>query len=307
MPVRTVMAVKGRRHINRLEVDGKIIGHAVEGHLYPTSIEQIEGTLNDGREFWMISEPLPYIKWWRNGYVDSESYGEWRCYDREFGDNHGRDGWERIKDGWMREGTFLPYPFISLCVAEVEKIMATEIEYTFFRLENGDVTNGDITFPRERPYEWSRHKAIRFVQPIHERNWSLLLDSIVGCYFDGVNTIELIRMRLARQMALERNQKRIRRIVDGQCFDPGTFDETQDIFVGIGERLMFTGLKNSKRILVVDSPNYGHALYVFDEENKDTAHDWANGRIGWKEARNKSVARIFHTKSWKGRLAGVLG
>jgi hypothetical protein len=110
----------------------------------------------------------------------------------------------------------------------------------------------------------------------------------------------------AHEASLERNRDRIRRIVDGQCFDPGTFDETQDVYVGVGEKLLFTGRVRGKKLFVVDSPDYGHALYVFGEEEEDAARDWANQNITWTQARDQAIARIVHIGDWQGRLQEAL-
>ncbi len=184
-----------------------------------------------------------------------------------------------------------------------------EEEFAFWKQEDGSVTNGKITFPKERPFDqgWRKHRDIGFSVGVTLGNWQTMLDAIVGCYFDGVNTDTRIRARVERQKVLDHSRERIRKAVAGACFDPKTFDESKDVEVGIGERLLFIGVCGGKRVYAVDSPNHGHALYLFGAGSIKAARDWANGRIDWLEAKRLAMRRIVHVGEWKDRALAAIG
>lgn len=185
---------------------------------------------------------------------------------------------------------------------------SVEREYAFWKADDGSVTNGKITFPKERPYdqEWRNHRDIGCAIKVTLGNWPTLLNAIVGCYYESVDTVDRVRERIECQKAKDRNRERIRLIVAGQCFDPGTFDENEDVEVGIRERLLFTGWRGGKRVCVVDSPNHGHALYVFGEDKVDVARAWAHGSINWQQAQREATSRIVHVDGWQERAAAAI-
>lgn len=183
-----------------------------------------------------------------------------------------------------------------------------EREFAFWMEEDGSVTNGKITFPKERPFgqEWRSHLDIQFAVGVTLDNWPTLLEAIVGCYFESVNTDTRTKARVDRQKEIVRNRERIRRVVAGHCFDPGTFDVSEDVEVGIGDRLLFIGRRGGKRVFAVDSPNHGTALYLFDADGIKAARDWANGRIDWREAQRLATKRIVHVGEWKDRAIAAI-
>lgn len=180
-----------------------------------------------------------------------------------------------------------------------------EYDYAFWKQEDGSVTNGKIIFPKERPFgaEWrGKYREIGFASQVSAGNWPILLDALVGCYFESVNTDAGVRARVHREKDIRKAAKRIERVVAGQCFDKGTFDISEDVEIGVGSKLLFIGRKNGKKFFAVDSPNHGTALYVFDAEHEAAARDWANGRIDWLEAKQYAKARIIHVGEWKSRM-----
>jgi len=168
------------------------------------------------------------------------------------------------------------------------------------------VTNGYHSIPYQRPHglaEWNRRRDIRFLQPISANNWKLMLDAICGKCFNSFNTVDKMQKEIRNQRVIKRSESRIRR-VQGECFDDGIFDDDGIVEVGLGERLIFIGSKDGRKVYVVDSPNHGNALYVFTDES--TARDWANGRIGFRQARTLASACIVHRGDWRDRAASAV-
>jgi hypothetical protein len=67
----------------------------------------------------------------------------------------------------------------------------------------------------------------------------------------------------------------------------------------VGNRLMLSGTYQGKPVWVVDSPNYGHAAYVFDKE--DAARDFADGKLRAKDAQGCALRRVVHVGEWAKR------
>lgn len=66
------------------------------------------------------------------------------------------------------------------------------------------------------------------------------------------------------------------------------------------KRAIFT----NGHVYVVDTPLYGHALYIFDDYN--SALEWAENKINFKEAKEKALLRVVHSKNWKTLVAEAL-
>jgi hypothetical protein len=173
------------------------------------------------------------------------------------------------------------------------------------------VTNGELAFPVERPNGiggWNDWYKIRFASGITAINWPVLLRAIEDKYFDQINTNERLRQMVSTRKTIERDPGLVDRVkralLAGSCFEGQNFDVEFDVEVCVGARLLFTGRIGGKKIWIVDSPNYGHAMYVFDQE--DPARFFANYQISAAEALEDAIARVIHSKGWEQRATQVL-
>lgn len=82
----------------------------------------------------------------------------------------------------------------------------------------------------------------------------------------------------------------------GECF----MDQRFYVISSSKKRAIFT----NGRVYIVDTPLYGHALYIFDDYN--SALEWAENKIPFKEAKEKALLRVVHTKGWKALIAEAL-
>ncbi len=330
-----------RRTWTQLAVDGKVIGVPLQVWEQPISQEIHEVHIQTERgDIVVRSSELPYFRIPENVRFQD---GAWKFYDARRG-----RWFETSLEGEATQAFYLrQHQPHWLCSGHVDYEMANstevgdeiriyiqrrvfastggmsqtvadallvgddvevEYEYAFWKQEDGSVTNGVVTFPRERPVgkAWRQHTDIGFASLVSMGNWPILLEALVGCYFESVNTDAGVRARVEREKVLRKNKDRIKSVRAGACFDPGTFDASEDIEVGVGEKLLFTGRHAGRKVYVVDSPNHGHAMYVFDEADQQVARDWANRRITWQEAQGQARARIVHIEGWQGRAQAAL-
>ncbi|MBW2672189.1 MAG: hypothetical protein JRD89_02080 [Deltaproteobacteria bacterium] len=170
------------------------------------------------------------------------------------------------------------------------------------RLELCDrcVTDGDHSFPLARPYgtQWQDHWRIRFAQGITADNWRLFLMAVIGLPVRDVIELAPVRQRM-RHFKKRRSDRECRRLI-GQCFRGHRTASS----VSVGKNLLFTLQRGGETLYVVDSPEYGSGLYVFDDHAD--AHAWASRNIDWREARAR--ARLFrvHRGNWKEEVDAVL-
>lgn len=82
----------------------------------------------------------------------------------------------------------------------------------------------------------------------------------------------------------------------GECF----MDQRFYVISSSKKRAIFT----NGQIYIVDSPLYGHALYIFDDYG--SALKWAENKIPFKEAKEKALLRVVHSKNWKTLVAEAL-
>lgn len=75
----------------------------------------------------------------------------------------------------------------------------------------------------------------------------------------------------------------------GECF----MDQRFYVISSSKKRAIFT----NRRVYLVDTPLYGHALYIFNDYN--SALEWAENRISFKQAKDKALLRVIHSKNWK--------
>ena len=76
--------------------------------------------------------------------------------------------------------------------------------------------------------------------------------------------------------------------------------------MAIGEILVFVLVPNAagKSTFIVDSPEYGRALYIFNE--REDAMAWAKRTIDRNEARRRARRVIIHTKDWEAALQAAI-
>lgn len=162
-----------------------------------------------------------------------------------------------------------------------------------FDMKERCVTDGYYSFPVKRPVrsEWT-YNPIGFAVGVSARNWPLFLRVIIGMRVDGV--VELRKTRRELKSALEGRQRERREQRLGQCF--GGSAES----IAIGSNLLFTVRRGEAVRYIVDSPNYGAALYVF--RRYPDAMAWASRRITWREARERASEVHIHRGDWAGRL-----
>lgn len=75
----------------------------------------------------------------------------------------------------------------------------------------------------------------------------------------------------------------------GECF----MDQRFYVISSSKKRAIFT----NGHVYVVDTPLYGHALYIFDDYS--SALKWAENKLTFKEAKEKALLRVIHSKNWK--------
>jgi len=279
-----------------LLVDGKRIGHPVDDKVYPDSVRVVDVTFSDGSQETVADHNLPYYKdqspvYWENGqrrYRIVDVYPKKLYLKRIYLVDYAKMIY--FKEAWQGLQ-------IGATVAKIE-------EHTFERRGRW-VTNREIKIPLTRPtgQAWRKHDKIRFLQPIKAQNWSLMLDSVVGCYFDDFSSVQKTRARVRTYKLRKKHATRIAR-VQSQCFDKGLYDQSLDVDIGVGERMLFIGTKNNRVVYVADSPNHGHALYLFRE--KGPAQRWVNGQIDFRTARSLAKECIMHRGLWKVRADHAL-
>jgi hypothetical protein len=259
---------------------------------YPDTVRIMTITLNNGEEMILADNAVPHLV---NCFY-------WRRYHYKAVDTFKNE---------MKVSFFVPYrngeKHISFNFWEMEKkkmsdILYEEKEPAFHRKKDGRVTNSFITFPKKRPFgtEWQKkYKKIAFAKAIKEENWERFLECIIGKFFSEVNTASVpVTKWLSEAIYSHKVASRIEKIV-GQCFDSGTLDQNLGVEVGIGEKLLFKGMRDGKEIFAVDSPNYGVALYLFRQY--EDAKKWATNKISWKEAEALAFSRIIHCQDWQER------
>lgn len=300
-------------------LDGEIIGEALKvNDPYPESVMIARIVTSDGLHYRIVSHRLPHIAQQRRGY-------------RSRGYYHQPQRGDTPKDRWSAEVLAHKIGYKRMAVRDLKVDIRSaenlklgmivgrdERKYRLERQEDPHrkeiqvvdgrvksvpkikwlVTNGDLKFPVERPYghEWQStdNQKIKFVQGVSAENWGALLKSIHGLYHDEeIRTKEGVRNRLARALNIKKLKEKIRE--KGQCFDGEHADA-----VSVGVNLIFTGMINGEESFVVDSPEYGHALYIFD--TYADAHEWATRTIDYQEARKRARACIFHTINWREKL-----
>ncbi|MFC1598638.1 hypothetical protein ACFL2U_01330 [Patescibacteria group bacterium] len=280
----------GKERKPRLHVGETKLGMPYERADYPEEVTVVVFTTSEDKTYKVASHTLPYFNW-------DSYYSNWE----------GRTVWKRIgKRTFKRrvkiDGISLSYDVVS----KLKKGMRIRTEQPF-RMINRKLTNGKISFPLSRPMgqDWQYYREINFAQGVNRKNWRLFLTAIHGLYFDQ----ELPTMTSVRKMKKRKEMRKIsteykRKQKKGEVF---THPDSQ--LVAIGSNLLFTACgdatcSDDKKMYVVDSPQYGRGLYIFDDYQP--AFDWATRNINFRKARELALAFFPHVGDWKNRVATTL-
>jgi hypothetical protein len=298
----TVRPPLGMSHRNRtikdfqIRVDGAELGHPV--HLpistktYPPSVDVVIVHLSDGSKKRLASKEIPYLL---------------PAHFRRF----------RHEEPFRQRS---PYVYASAAEQIGERQYsyheATQLkpgdvvawDRPFVRDESAEVlTNGDLIIPFRRPKgraEWSRWSRIASLQSVTEANWPLLLEVVEGLYAEDVLNTEQLNRQLAERKRKSpesaRAQRRLADLLYGQCYDG---ERAREVTLG-GNLIFALRLRNGQTIHLVDSPEYGRGLYVFQSERD--AKSWATRAIDYVEARKRAITFIRHSGDWRQRLRNVL-
>lgn len=277
-------------------LNGKIIGIACEGYDYPEIVTEYRiniQNLSDGSfsEYKFFSDPLMKIIKQEGVFYTPSNKPYTKSYNVKVNQFENSDIGLEYKD---------------VENLEIGDLLGENYRFAFYwtNIDGQRVlTNGVINFPEKRPSanEWKNYKNINFAKFIPASAWGTMLSSIEGCFYSGKtadgksfvkDSIEVFKQKERARVCLERRGF----IPEGQCIDNKIFEDTTT--VEVGKRILFRTNFGGKPIFMVDSPEYGHALYFF--EDSSSASDFANGRITPSEAR--SVAhRVVHSGDWRNR------
>lgn len=270
-----------RQRKARVVLDGKVLGMAYSRATYPSSVDVITVTTSH-ETFTIASHTLP-------SYVWEESY---------YGDQHFRRGTREFKT----RVTLSCGVKMNFTIARKLKVGQPVGVLYPFHLMGGVVTDGKLNFPLHRPHgdEWQEHDTIRFANGVSQVNWTTMLRAIVGLYFDGKVNEWKVRVK-DRVRSIRNSDRRIRdleeKLKKGQCFNGDGMQK-----VAIGRNLLFVGRsKDGEPIYIVDAPEYGRALYIFQE--RQTAFDWASRKIDAKAARELATLWTPHIGEWEKRTS----
>ncbi len=176
-------------------------------------------------------------------------------------------------------------------------------ELPFRSLIGGGLSNGNLRIPKERPYgkkAWDQHADVRPLQTITKESWPTLLDIGDGLYHKDFPTVpNRVREKLLRERQEEKDRVYKEKIA-GKCIDLNILTEITRPTVSFGKRFLITGKNlHGEELSIVDSPNYGVALYVFKE--RLDAIEWASELINHEEAKRRAIRCIPHIPGWEER------
>lgn len=286
---------RGRQRKPRLYLNEAEIGLPYERTCYPDLVEVVLITTSDGQTHTIANHTLPTFEWIEIDYEERRA-------------NY------FIGPRWRKRGSRAFTTRRTICGLNINFATAVRLKpgmvlgrHSAFRMMDMSVTDGTLKFPLRRPYgpDWNKHEDIRSVQGISHENWLTMLTAICGLELDDREieltglSLQRVRERMQTVRVLRKRGTR-REFIKGQCFDGKNCE-----VVAIGTNLVFTGQSNGQTIHIVDSPEYGRALYVFDDITM--AHAWAKRAINAATARERAIARIVHTGEWVERTQAVIG
>lgn len=186
-----------------------------------------------------------------------------------------------------------------------ERVDAPET-FPFRPAVGGGLTDGPHYIPPERPHgnDWRAvHPNVKPLQSVDKKEWSKLLDTVKGTYYKDLPDAPKRLTQTAREATGGAQRKR-REAVIGQCIQLHLLDSVRSS-TSFGERLLIEGARtDGSLVYVVDSPNHGVGLYLFSA--REPAEAWANGSIGYKEARKQAAQFIPHVGNWEERASSAL-
>jgi hypothetical protein len=284
----------------RLYLGEKELGMPEEGVDYPSEVTKITFNTSDNNSYVVASHTLPYFKWreysrlnpgfnnYRNRYLRNN------YYEKKWKKEGGKCFRRRVKIN----GLSLSYK----AVAQLKKGMVIDRQQAF-HLMSRKISDGKRSFPLIRPYRstaWKEHHDIQFAQQVPPSCWLLFLQAICGMYFDQVLHMSTDAKSLKQVVRAKKTITELKlHSLKGECYKNSDMQ-----FVAIGANLLFTAINDSGKYYIVDSPEYGRGLYVFDDYQ--SAYDWATRKIKFREARKLARAFIPHVGKWDERVDAVL-
>jgi hypothetical protein len=101
-----------------------------------------------------------------------------------------------------------------------------------------------------------------------------------------------------KSLTFSRNDSQNTPPLIGECFEESYGFK---LISSSEKRMIFT----NRKYYIVDTPYYGHALYIFPSLN--SAQEWAENKVSAETAMKKAVKRIIHVEgTWKHNLAIAL-
>jgi hypothetical protein len=285
----TVAVKRNDSGYHRLYIDDKEVGSPDWDTVYPPTAEMATVKLSFGREKHVLSAPLPC---WRYNPVSRKRYKVDQVFPTAL-------TWELSL-----------YPSIQkvgqLAFEDLQSLSAGDcimqgIDWPFMKQADGSVTNNVISFPPTRPYQGMfscKGKLLNFGY-VSTTNWPLLLDVIEGKYLSEILKHAQVTKWIEKREH-EKRQQALKEKIVGACYKGSDFDGDFEVEVGFGKRLILSGHIRGTLLHIVDSPDYGTALYIFSRLTD--ARAWAAGSMDWRTAKQRSVARIPHNVNWEEKV-----
>lgn len=197
----------------------------------------------------------------------------------------------------------LSYVEVGTCASSIACCIAPEPVFQW--LIGGGVGNGRLSIPPMRPKgvgEWKGYPHLQPLKDVNARNWTLLLRALIGSAFDGFTVVDRLDLEEdKRDLAGEEREARIRALRNS-CFNATEF-KIDDVYAGIGLRLLFSGSVRGVPIYVVDGVQ-DTAIYLF--RDRVTAEHWASAQIGFRAARQRAEFFTPHNEGWEERIRAYL-
>jgi len=271
----------------RIYVNGKRVGlfdrlGPVSWRELPLTIRGVRLKLSDGQECTVYNRALTVVERWESRLRDS---GEKYWYP------HKVTLMSAAVD--LRLGKRLLWPVASSLAAGE----AATMEYAF-QWVNGELTNGVISFPPERPQgqDWRKYP----IPQIGEAFWDEFLDGLEGKFLHELLPFhrEVVSRKPEPRVLTER-QTAVARVVAGAMWRGENCER-----ISFGRNVLFIAKRqNAEPLYVVDNPGVG-AVFVFTSH--DDARNLATGAITRQAAIKRGCRRVVHAGAWEQRLTELL-
>lgn len=218
------------------------------------------------------------------------------------------EGRRRVDRGLWRQTAIslcgVSYTYQTAQQLTIGQVLATDIDTPFHWTSPAktQLTNAPtwptLVIPAQRPSgaNWRDREDIVFLQGISSANWPLLLQAIEDRYLDEILSWKGHLPSVSTLRSLIRTNQQTyfdetTRPAIGQCFA-----EADAHYVAIGENLLFTIEHDGRVVYLVDSPEYGRAIYLFLAH--EPALQWAERTIDYHTARASAFTYFNHTGAW---------